>query len=149
MAEQDCGQKHYSIEEAIAHAKQNLGGNLTEPVWGKRGGRIANVGWVIGYQSADGQKRFRLDYEERDARHPVPKGVHVNEEDRTRAVSQQKVCHLVLLAATPKDTEAEDAWRKAREGKMQLFWHKWTSRYDKPADVLEAEQEVDRLQRLR
>ena len=142
VPEQPCGQRHFSIDEAIAHARQSLGEALPKPFWGTKGGQIANVGWVIGYQSADGQKRFRLDYD-------PGKGVHVNEEDFTRPVGQQKVVHKVELSASGMDQEAERAWQRIREGRMQLYWHRWTSRYDKPEEVIEAEQEVDRQHRSR
>src|SRR5581483_8532243 len=138
--EQDCGVTHFTIDEAIAHARANLEGGLSSPFWGTRGGQIANVGWVIGYQSDDKQRRFRLDYAEE-------KGVHVNEEDFTRQPSQQKVVHLVQLAMTPMDKDAALAWKKIVEGKMQLYWARWTRRYDKPELVLEAEREVDRRRR--
>jgi hypothetical protein len=140
MPERDCGQIHYTIDEAIAHAKENLGEPLTQPFWGTRGGKIANVGWVIGYQSDDKQQRFRLDYD-------PGKGVHVNEEDFTRPTDQERVVHRVRLAMTPKGPDAEEAWKRIIEGRMQLYWHKWTGRYNKPAEVLEAEEDVDRRRR--
>jgi hypothetical protein len=143
MSEQACGLTHHSIDEALAHAHQNLtadGSVVSEPYWGKRGGRIANVGHVIGYQSADGSKRYRLDYDE-------TKGVHVNEEDFNRPTAKQKVLHKVEPSATPMDDDAATAWKKIAEGRMQTYWRKWTGRYDKPPDVLEAEHEVDRRRR--
>lgn len=135
MSERPCGRDHFTIEEAIRHARETLcqdGSRLTQPFWGTRGGQIANLGRVIGYQTEDGQKRFRLDYD------PV-KGVHVNHEDFTRPAGQQKVVHLVQFSFPPRDAEASEAWLKIREGHMQLFWAKWTSRYDKPPKVLEIE----------
>src|SRR5689334_22311792 len=102
MPEKDCGVIHPTIDEAIAHAKANLaggGGVPTRPFWGRRGGLIANVGWVIGYQSEDGKRRFRLDYD-------PAKGVHVNEEDFTRPVGQQGVVHRVGLPMAPLDADA-------------------------------------------
>jgi hypothetical protein len=143
MAEQDCTVSHATIDEAIAHAREALtqdGGVLDRPFWGTRGGQIANVGWVIGYQSADGQRRFRLDY---DPAH----GVHVNEEDFSRPVGRQKVRHRVSPPASGLDADAEASLGRALEGWMQLYWKKWTSRYDKPPEVLEAEREVDRRHR--
>src|SRR5262249_8950926 len=128
MPERDCGKIHLTIDEAIAHAREGLGAPATNPVWGRKGGQIANVGRVIGYQSDDEKKRFRLDYD------PV-KGVHVNEEDWNRPVDQQKVVHRVRLAMEPMDAAAEIAWERILEARMQLYWNKWTSRYDKPAEV--------------
>jgi hypothetical protein len=143
MSESLCGRVHFAIEDAIRHARENLcqdGSQLTRPLWGTRGGQIANVGRVIGYQNEDGRKRFRLDYD-------PAKGVHVNQEDFTRPVGHQKVVHVVQLSHTPRDAAARQAWLKIQEGQMQLFWAKWTSRYDKPPVVLEAEKEVDRRKR--
>lgn len=147
MPEQNCNVMHATIDEAIAHAKQNLteeGVVLSKPFWGTRGGKIANVGWVIGYQSDDGKRRFRLDYD-------PAKGVHVNEEDFTRPVDQQKLVYFVCLpmALLDADADAEASWKKILEGRMQLYWKKWSSRYDKPPEIIEAEQEVDRRHRGR
>src|SRR5438128_6794356 len=77
MAEKSCGKTHQSIEEAIQHARQNLQihGLDSEPFWAMRANRNANFGNVIGFQTADKQKRWRLD---RDLN-----GTHVNEEDFT------------------------------------------------------------------
>jgi hypothetical protein len=140
MPERDCGRVHTTIDEAIAHARQSLAASLPNPVWGRKGGQIANVGRVIGYESQDKRKRYRLDYD------PV-KGVHVNEEDWNRPVDQQKVVHRVRFSMHPADSDVESAWHRTLEGWMQLYWNKWTSRYDKPAEVLEAEEEVDRRRR--
>ena len=82
----------------------------------------------------------RLDYD-------PSKGVHVNKEDFTRPVGQQKVVHQVRLPMDPTDAAARTAWLKILEGRMQLYWNKWTSRYDKPPEILEAEQDVDRRRR--
>jgi hypothetical protein len=137
MPERDCGRVHTTIDDAIAHARENLGAPLTNPIWGRKGGQIANVGRVIGYESSDKRMRFRLDYD-------PAKGVHVNEEDWNRPVEQQKIVHRVRLSMEPTDAAAQTAWQRILEGRMQLYWNKWTSRYDKPAEVLEAEEEVDR-----
>lgn len=145
MSERECNQLHTSIDEAIAHAREDLsqnGGDLTQPFWGTKGGQIANIGRVIGYQSEDGQRRFRLDYD------PI-KGVHVNEEDFTRPTGQQKVVHRVQLPMSPRDQDAREAWTRILEGRMQLYWNKWTSRYDKPAEVLEKERAIDSQRRNR
>lgn len=140
MAERECGQLHTTIDEAIAHALADLATRLTKPLWGTRGGQIANVGRVIGYQSEDGQLRLRLDYD-------PSKGVHVNEENFRQAPGQQKVVHRIRFSAGFIDKDAEASWNKILEGRMQLYWNKWTSRYDKPLEVQEAEQEVDRRRR--
>lgn len=137
MNEKHCAQRHFTIDEAIAHAKRDLAVPIPNPVWGTRGGQIANVGWVIGYESEDRRRRIRLDYDPN-------KGVHVNEEDFSKPLGQQKVVHVVELPMTPMNDAAERAWRRAAEGWMQIYWVKWTSRYDKPQRVLDAEGEVDR-----
>ncbi|HYP53864.1 MAG TPA: hypothetical protein VEQ42_10015 [Pyrinomonadaceae bacterium] len=123
--EKSCGVMHAGIGEAVEHASRGLGGRrpLSEPYWGTRGGRIANVGKVIGWAAPGGHRRRRLDYDEE-------KKVHVNEEDFT-AAPPRKVVHRTPGSLAPADT----------------FRHKWASRYDKPRRVLDAEAEADRLRR--
>jgi hypothetical protein len=116
MAETDCGQEHFAIEEAIRHARHNLDCLDTEPIWGTKKGAIANFGNVIGYQTTDGKKRWRLDYD------PV-KGAHVNEEDFT-CKPPSKVVHKI------KHAIVKDQW-------VILYWQKWTRRYDKPDWLIE------------
>ena len=86
--EKPCGKAHYSFEEAVTHAYMSLVDGdkeqLSEPFWGTRGGNIGNIGKVIGWKSADGKKRWRLDYD------PV-KGVHINEEDFSLTPAK-KIC---------------------------------------------------------
>ena len=130
MSEQLCGVIHSDIEDAINHAYLGLvQGNkhlLSQPYWGTRGGNIANAGKVIGWMSLEGRKRWRLDYDPTDP----TKGVHLNEEDFTFAKAK-KVVHPTrssLLRAT-------------------TYWNKWTSRYDKPPHVIEAEEEIARQRR--
>lgn len=127
MSEKSCGIIHTDVEDAINHAYLGLAqGNkalLSEPYWGTRGGNIANIGKVIGWTTLDNRKRWRLDFD------PI-KGVHINEEDFTFAESK-KIVHSIrcsyLMAMT--------------------FVNKWTSRYDKPPHVIEAEEEIDRKRR--
>src|SRR5262249_58296951 len=107
---------------------------------GRGGGGRAKVGGVIGYQWADGKRRSRLDY-------APAHGVHVNEEDFTRPVGRQKVRHRVRPPVSGLDADAEASLGRTLEGWMQLYWKKWTSRYDKPPEILEAEREVDRRHR--
>lgn len=120
MSEIDCGKTHLSIEDAIHHARQNLGvptGALdTEPYWGTMGS--SNVGWVVGYLISS-RRRWRLDFD------PSPgKLVHVNEENFDLAKHLQKVIHRVkpfkfssLGQPIENDTQ------------VRLYWGKWTSRY--------------------
>lgn len=71
MSEISCGSVHLSIEDAISHARRNLGGNDVEPYWRTMGS--INVGWVVGYQVTS-RRRWLLDFD------PAPdKLVHVNE----------------------------------------------------------------------
>jgi len=129
MNEKPCGVIHSNVEDAIEHAYLGLvQGNkhlLSQPYWGTRGGNIANVGKVIGWVTLDGRKRWRLDYD------PDPaKGVHLNEEDFTFA-QPKKVVHRISISPL---------W-------AMTYWNKWTSRYDKPPHVIEAEKEIDRRRR--
>lgn len=127
MSERRCGVIHRNVEEAIEHAYLGLvQGNkhlLSQPYWGNRGGNIGNIGKVIGWMTLDGRRRWRLDYD------PV-KGVHLNEEDYTLANSK-KVFHPISISPI---------W-------AMTYWNKWTSRYDKPPHVIEAEKEIDRQRR--
>jgi hypothetical protein len=129
MSEKLCGVVHSNIEDAIAHVYSGLvQGNkhlLSQPYWGTRGGNIANVGKVIGWTTTDNRKRWRLDYDQK-------KGVHLNEEDFSFLEARKVVhpiCNSLLMAMT--------------------YWNKWTSRYDKPSYVIEAEREIDRLRRFK
>jgi len=120
--EKPCGKEHYSFEDAVTHTYMSLvdgdKGQLPEPFWGTRGGNIGNIGKVIGWQSADGRKRWRLDYD-------PTKGVHINEEDFT-LTPPKKICHPVKIS----------------EALMRTYINKWTSRYDKPQHVIDAEEEL-------
>jgi hypothetical protein len=118
MAEIDCGKIHFTIEDAIAHARQNLGGGDIEPYWGTMGS--VNVGWVVGYLVTS-RRRWRLDFDPRP-----DKLVHVNEENFDMPPSREKVIHKVAPAAydssgTPLGNDTQ----------VRLYWHKWTSRYGK------------------
>jgi hypothetical protein len=109
--EKACNRKHVSIEEAIQHARTNLGGQDVEPYWGGMG--EINPGRVVGYQ-VTARKRWRLDFD------PDPKkGVHVNEENFDAPASQRKVLHRVELVS-------------ANDVQVRLYWNKWTSRYGTP-----------------
>ena len=127
MNEKPCDVIHSNVEDAIEHAYRGLvQGNkhlLSQPYWGTRGGNIANVGKVIGWTTIDGRKRWRLDYDPQ-------KGVHLNEEDFTFA-KPKKVVHLIRVSLL---------W-------AMTYWNKWTSHYDKPPHVVEAEREIDRRRR--
>jgi hypothetical protein len=83
-----------------------------------RANRNANFGNVIGYQTVDKQKRWRLDHDQ--------KGTHVNEEDFT-CVPARKVRHNVRPHFTA-------------DYLVTLYWQKWTRRYDKPPELLEREE---------
>jgi hypothetical protein len=120
MKETDCGQVHADIEEAIRHARQNLNAVALEPYWGARANKMANFGNVVGYQTEDGLKRWRLDYD------PV-KGVHVNEE---HSKPTKKIVHRIA--------------HHVSEYMMTLYWQKWTRRYDKPDWLIEREEELKR-----
>jgi hypothetical protein len=127
LNERPCGVLHGNIDEAIEHAYQGLGSRnfLSQPFWGTRGGNIGNVGKVIGWTTHDGRRRWRLDYDR-------ARGVHVNEEDFT-VTPPRKVVHRTLSSFLLADT----------------YWRKWTSRYDKPPHVSDAEEEIDRQRRER
>ncbi|HEY8563144.1 MAG TPA: hypothetical protein VIL74_22395 [Pyrinomonadaceae bacterium] len=120
--EKPCGAEHFSFEEAVTHTYMSLVGGdkaqLPEPFWGTRGGNIGNIGKVIGWKSADGKKRWRLDYD-------PAKGVHINEEDFTMT-PPKKICHFVKIS----------------EALARTYINKWTSRYDKPQYVIDAEEEL-------
>ena len=84
MSEQDCGVRHFRIEDAIVHAEQSLGSyrRPADPYWGTL---KDNSGSVVGFQLSP-RKRWRLDY---DPQHG--KWVHVNEENFDALPSQQKI----------------------------------------------------------
>jgi len=121
-----CRQQHFSIEEAIIHAEENLGmrGKPAEPYWGTmRFTDSVVVGWKV-----NDQKRYRLDYahafEEENEKAAKwvgtkqlkgSKGVHVNEENFDDAESKTgiRVCH---------PTEASLQW-------ADTYWNKWTRQY--------------------
>lgn len=115
-----CEKRHLSIEEAILHARQNMQihGLDTEPFWAMRANRNANFGNVIGYQTPDKRRRWRLDRDEN--------GTHVNEEDFT-CEPVRKIRHNI------ESTEL------AGDLRVMLWWKHWTSRYDKPPELLERE----------
>jgi len=107
--EKYCNRNHVSIEDAIHHARTNLGGPDVEPFWGGMGN--INPGRVVGYQ-VTARKRWRLDFDPQ-------KGVHVNEENFELPPSQQKVVHRVELAGS-------------NDMQVRLYWNKWTTRYGTP-----------------
>jgi hypothetical protein len=107
--ERPCGKTHPTIDDAIHHARLNLGGQDVEPYWGGMG--TINPGRVVGYQVTS-RRRWRLDFD-------PEKGVHVNEENFDALPSQQKVVHRVDLAG-------------ANDMQVRLMWNKWTSRYGTP-----------------
>jgi hypothetical protein len=116
--ERDCGEIHTSIEDAIHHAKRNLGGDGLEPYWGTMSS--SNVGWVVGFQFSS-RRRWRLDFD------PNPrKLVHVNEEDFDRAAGRQKVVHRVHAASFD-----EAGQPRGNDTQVRLYWKKWTSRFGK------------------
>jgi hypothetical protein len=113
--EKDCGQIHLSIEDAISHARRNLGGIDIEPYWGSM---TANEHLVVGYQVTS-RRRWRLDFD------PNPnKLVHVNEENFDRPPSQQKVIHRVQPASF-----TSGGVPLGNDTQVKLYWKKWTSRY--------------------
>lgn len=127
MSEIDCGQVHGSIEEAIVHARKNLGARATgahgvldvEPYWGTMGS--TNVGWVVGYKISS-RKRWRLDFD------PDPfKLVHVNEENFEQPKHQQKVVHRVRPSKFDERGQPLD-----NDTQVRLYWRKWTTRYGFP-----------------
>jgi hypothetical protein len=127
MSEIPCGQEHLTIEDAIAHARRNLGARTTsahgvldiEPYWGTMGS--TNVGWVVGYLITS-RRRWRLDFD------PNPdKLVHVNEENFDRPRDSQKVIHCVSAAKFNADGQPI-----ADDTQVRLYWRKWTSRYGFP-----------------
>ena len=117
MSEVDCGMEHSSIEEAIAHARSNLGELDHDPYWGTMGS--SNVGWVVGYQVTS-RKRWRLDFD------PV-RLVHVNEENFDGPSLRQKIVHLVRPAAFDRRGRP-----MGNDTQVRLYWHKWTTRYGRP-----------------
>lgn len=118
MSEILCCIIHNDIEEAIRHARQSLACVDSEPYWAMRANRNANFGNVIGYQTVDKLKRWRLDYD--------AEGAHVNEEDFT-SMQARKVRHCVRQFIS-------------KDLLVTLWWQKWTRRYDKPAELLEREE---------
>lgn len=126
MSEEYCGADHSNVEDALKHTYELLvvGGSkhlLSEPFWGTRGGAIGNIGKVIGWETPDHRLRWRLDYD------PV-KGVHINAEDFNTG---RKIVHPVNIGYV---------W-------AATYWNKWTSRFDKPRRVLDAEAELLRQRR--
>jgi len=117
MAESDCGKVHLSIEDAIRHARLNLGGQDAEPYWG--GMANVNPGRVVGYQVTR-RKRWRLDFD-------PDKGVHVNEENFEAAPSRRKIVHKVEPAAFDSGGKAV-----VHDTQVRLYWNKWTTRYGAP-----------------
>lgn len=137
---------HPDMTDAINHAIANLGSGVTEPFWGTRAGDYANTGWVIGFQSADRQRRYRVDFDE--------KGLHVNEEDFTRSPKDQKVRHDIRHVADPIKAKTKDGASMERDATSAINrwaqaaalrkWKTWTMAFEKPAKVLEEEREIDR-----
>jgi len=125
VSEVDCKIIHSNVEDALKHVHELLvGGNkhlLSEPFWGTRGGAIGNIGKVIGWESLDHRLRWRLDYD-------LEKGVHINTENFNIG---EKVYHPVSIGLIWAST----------------YWNKWTSRFDKPMRVREAEAEILRQRR--
>lgn len=127
MSEIDCGREHLSIEDAIVHARQNLGARAlpgqsvqdVEPYWGTMGS--SNAGWVVGYLISP-RRRWRLDFD------PDPsKLVHVNEENFDRPKHLQKVIHRV------KPVKFDALGRPIEnDTQVRLYWRKWTTRYGFP-----------------
>jgi hypothetical protein len=115
--ETDCGSIHRSIDEAINHARINLGGQDIEPLWGRM--EKVNPGRVVGYQ-VTARKRWRLDFDDK-------KGVHVNEENFDMPPSKQKVVHLVQPALF--DRAGKPVFKDTQ---VRLYWNKWTTRYGTP-----------------
>ena len=122
--EKNCGERHQSFEAAVQHTYMSLvdgdKSELPEPFWGTRGGNIGNIGKVIGWKSLDNRKRWRLDFDPQ-------KGVHINEEDFS-LTPPKKICHLINIS----------------EAFARTYINKWTSRYDKPQYVIDAEEELMR-----
>ena len=87
MAETDCKKEHLSIEDAIHHARTNLGGRDVEPFWG--GMAQINPGRVVGYQVTS-RKRWRLDFDPK-------KGVLLTQ----KLIQQDKVFALLGVLGTP------------------------------------------------
>jgi hypothetical protein len=115
--ETDCGRVHPTIEDAIQHARINLGGRDVEPFWG--GMAYVNPGRVVGSQ-VTARKRWRLDFDPK-------KGVHVNEESFDIPLSKQKVVHIV------KPTSFDAAGKPiVNDTQVRLYWNKWTTRYGIP-----------------
>ena len=121
-----CGQRHFSIEEAIVHAETNLEmrGKPAEPYWGTM--RFTNS-VVVGWQVND-RKRYRLDYAHAFAEENQEaakwagtkqlkgsQGVHVNEENFVdpKRKDGSRICH---------PTEASLQW-------AETYWNKWTRQY--------------------
>lgn len=126
MSEPHCLKDHHDLVEAIRHAEANLvGANrslISAPLWGTRGGNISNLGKLIGFQTADGLRRWRLDFD-------PEKGAHINEEN---FLTGQKIIHNLIGFS---------------ELRVQIQWQKWASGHDKPRHVLEKEEEMDRRKR--
>lgn len=117
MSEVDCGLEHWTIEDAIAHARRSLGGPDSDPYWGTMGS--TNVGWVVGYQITS-RRRWRLDFDPQ-------KLVHVNEENFDGPFLRQKIIHRVRPAAFD-----ESGKPLGNDTQVRLYWHKWTTRYGRP-----------------
>jgi len=139
-----CGILHVSIEEALVHAEQNLGmRNAKGTMIGKLEPYLGTMrftsGSVVGWQTIP-QKRFRLDYDpefELHNREAIEKstgvnkgtrGVHVNEEDFTRA-ERQKICH-----ATESSFQIADH-----------YWRKWSSEFGRRGMV--TREDIERSRR--
>ena len=144
-----CGILHSSIEEALIHAQMNLGirssaGEVLVPTTPYLGTMGHNAGTVVGWQ-VNANKRYRLDVD-RSLNHTFygkqpavalnpagltlseqialkgPQGVHVNEEDFTRA-SRQRISH-------PTESIAERA---------DTYWRKWSKQFGVPGFIKESD----------
>ncbi|WP_263383230.1 hypothetical protein [Granulicella arctica] len=140
-----CGILHSSIEEALIHAQMNLGirsstGVVLVPTMPYLGTMGHNSGTVVGWQ-VNANKRYRLDVD-RNLNHTFygkrpavvfdpegltlsemialkgPQGVHVNEEDFTRA-TRQRISH-------PTESIAERA---------DTYWRKWSKQFGVPGFI--------------
>jgi hypothetical protein len=91
MLEQRCNQTHTTIDEALAHARQNLG-HLPKPMCGTRGGQIAEVpgGMPLGEEAVEAAQEVGEGGPECGnllLRHPTPSGAPgENHRKETRAV---------------------------------------------------------------
>lgn len=121
-----CGKLHRSVPEAIECVERRKNspsdsfGSIVGGInlwWGQKytGGKLRNLGFVIGLWNDEEGIRWRLDYDER-------KGAHINQETRIGAKRWEKISHPIRFFESKSRLILPD------EGSSVIYWwRRWTS----------------------